>query len=339
MADDLHPRPVVPSSPAKVAVGARIRALRTRHGISLRSLAHQLGISPGALSQIETGKAGLSATRLYQVVKILGTTFEDFFDETSGTAVAHHGAGPTAPRRRPDERSPTTSRPCALPPAPGPRSSSGQAGADRATSPAQHWRVFPPLRLDPVLTAALESFLELGYHGATVRNIARRCGLSVPGLYHYHASKQDMLAAILDITMADLLWRSSAARDEGGDPVQRFALLIECLALFHTYRRDLAFVGASEMRSLAPANRARIVGMRNEQQRMVDAEVEAAVATGQFMTPHPHEAARAVVTMCTALVQWYRFDGPLTPEQMAARYVEFALDLMRHRGPSGSGRT
>ncbi len=332
MTDNLHARPAAPSNPVEASVGARIRALRTQRGISLRSLAQQLGISPSALSQIETGKAGLSARRLYQVVNILGTTFEDLFEDVPRTASDQNGAGS-------DARSKIESQPRALPHAPGPQPSSGQSIPGQVTSASQNWRVFQPLRLDPVLTAALESFLELGYHGATVRDIARRCGLSVPGLYHYHASKQDMLAAILDVTMSDLLWRSRAARDEGGDPVQRFALLIECLALYHTYRRDLAFVGASEMRSLEPANRARITDMRNEQQHMVDAEVEAAVAAGQFMTPHPHEAARAVVTMCTALVQWYRFNGPLTPEEMAARYVEFALDLMRYRGSSGSHRT
>ena len=102
--------------------------------------------------------------------------------------------------------------------------------------------------------------------------------------------------------MEDLLSRSRAAKDEaGGDPVRAFALLVECLVLFHCHRRDLAFIGSSEMRSLEHANRARITALRTAQQRLIDAEVDAAVRSGRFRAAYPRDAARAVVTMCTAV--------------------------------------
>lgn len=198
-----------------------------------------------------------------------------------------------------------------------------------ADSALLDWRSYPPLTLDQPLQAALSAFLEFGYHGATMRSIAQRAGLSVPGVYHYFGSKQDMLVAILDLTMEDLLARSRAARAEGDDVVTRFALLVECLALYHTHRRELGFVGASEMRSLLPAHRRRVAAMRRSQQRMVDEEVEQGVRAGAFATQRPHEAARAVVTMCTALPQWYEPGGEASAEEVAAQYVEFALDLVR----------
>ena len=172
-----------------------------------------------------------------------------------------------------------------------------------------------------------------------MRTIAERAGLSVPGLYHHHDSKQEMLVALLDLTMADLHARTQAALDEAEGPVLRFALVVECLALFHTHRRELGFVGASEMRSLAPAARARVAASRVAEQRVVDAAVEDGVRAGVFAVARPHEAARAVVTLCTALPQWFRHDGPSTAEQVAADYVGFALDLVRcapqHRPGAG----
>ncbi|MDN5931807.1 MAG: TetR/AcrR family transcriptional regulator, partial [Pseudonocardia sp.] len=190
------------------------------------------------------------------------------------------------------------------------------------------WREYGPLDFDPVLRAALDEILAIGYHAATVRGIAARAGLSVSGIYHYYTSKQHMLVTILDLTMADLLVRARAAYEEGHDPVERFCLLVEALVLFHTHRRELGFVGAAEMRSLEPANRARIAELRTVQQRMVDHEVAEAVRLGRFRADHPHEAARAVVTMCTALPTWWRPDGPLSPEQVAAQYVGFARQMM-----------
>jgi AcrR family transcriptional regulator len=204
----------------------------------------------------------------------------------------------------------------------------------KPAEPPADWRTYPPPTLDPVLRAALDLFLDVGYHGASVRDIAARSGLSVSGIYHYHPSKQQMLVRILDAAMADLLARAEQARAEGADPVARFRLLVENLALFHTHRRELGFIGASEMRSLERANRDRIAAMRVRQQRMLDAEVEAAVALGRFDVRRPRQASRAVVTMCTSLVQWYRPDGPMSPEQIALEYVEFALDLVRFRRPA-----
>lgn len=196
-----------------------------------------------------------------------------------------------------------------------------------------NWRLYGDIELDPVLRAALEAFVETGYHGATVRDIARRAGLSVPGIYHHYATKQDMLLTILDLAMEDLLSRSRAAKDEaGGDPVRAFARLVECLVLFHCHRRDLAFIGSSEMRSLEHANRVRITSQRTAQQRLIDAEVDAAVRSGRFGVSFPRDAARAVVTMCTAVPSWYRADHESTPEQVAARYVDFALGIMHYDG-------
>ncbi|HJQ45062.1 MAG TPA: TetR family transcriptional regulator [Amycolatopsis sp.] len=191
------------------------------------------------------------------------------------------------------------------------------------------WREFPPLRLDPPLAGALEAFVELGYHGATIRDIAQRAGLSVPGVYHHWPTKQGLLVALLDLTMDDLLTRARAARAEADGPVQRFTRLVECLALFHTHRRELGFIGASEMRSLDAPDRARIAAARQSVQHMVDDEVLEGCRRGAMTTLLPKEAARAVATMCTALPQWWLPTGPSSPETVAHEYVGFALDVVR----------
>jgi AcrR family transcriptional regulator len=283
--------------PADGSWGAQVRQARVATGTSLRALARRLGVSPATLSQIETGRTGLSVHRLSRIAEALGLTVPQILD----VVVAPPDAGP------PDD---------------------GPAGRPPGPATRVRWREYGPLDFDPVLRAALEEFLAIGYHGATVRGIAARAGLSVSGMYHYYTSKQHMLVTILDLTMTDLLARAHAAHAEGRDPVERFCLLVENLVLYHTHRRELGFVGAAEMRSFEPGNRARIAELRTVVQRMVDREVEDAVREGRFRADHPHEAARAVVTMCTALPTWWRPDGPLAPERVAQQYVGFALELM-----------
>lgn len=287
-------------------LGSRIRAARQASGTTLRGLAATLHVSPATLSQIENGNTGLSVSRLSLIAEALDLTVPQILD----VAVGADPAGVPALVSTPDSRLPGGRDP--------------EAGAQARPD----WREYGPLDFDPVLTAALEEFLDTGYHGATVRGIASRAGLSVPGIYHYYPSKQAILVRILDLTMTDLLVRAESARAEGEDPVQRFGLLVENLALFHTHRKELGFVGATEMRSFEAGNRQKIADMRMVQQRMVDREVTRAVRDGRFRSDRPHEAARAVVTMCTALPTWWRRDGPLSAEQVAEQYVGFALELM-----------
>jgi AcrR family transcriptional regulator/transcriptional regulator with XRE-family HTH domain len=289
-----------PANDQNGQLGARIRAAREARQMSLRRLASEIGISPATVSQIEKGHTAVSVARLSRIAEILETPVSEFI----------------APAPRPGEST-------AGPPA-SPRKETF------VRDPAGDWRVYGPLGFDPVLKAALDAFLAVGYHAATVREIAAAAGVSVSGMYHYYSSKQHLLVSILDHTMADLADRAHAARAEGCDPVERFSLLVENLVLFHTHRRELGFVGVSEMRSLEPANRDRIAAQRTAQQRLIDDEVRQAVGAGRFRTDHPHEAARAVVTMCTALPTWWRPDGPCGPDGIAAQYVRFALDLMAH---------
>jgi AcrR family transcriptional regulator len=188
--------------------------------------------------------------------------------------------------------------------------------------------VFAPLKLDPVLESAISAFVRSGYHGATTRGIADGAGMSVPGIYHHYPSKQHLLVAILDLAMSELLLRVPAAGADGRDGAESYALMVEALALFHTHRRDLGFIGASEMRSLDPANRMRIAGLRTGLQRRMDDAVSRAVEDGTFTNPHAADAARAISTMCTALSQWYKPDGALTPAAIATEYSQFAVDIM-----------
>ncbi|WP_028937657.1 TetR/AcrR family transcriptional regulator [Pseudonocardia spinosispora] len=189
------------------------------------------------------------------------------------------------------------------------------------------WRHFSESHdLDPVLNAAVAAFVTFGYHGTTMREIARRAELSVPGLYHHYPSKQTMLVGVLDAAMTEFRWRMLAADEEGDeDPVLRLELLVTALVLFHCRRQELGIVANNEMRSLEEPNRRRILNARTEMQRLVDGAVLDGSARGVFRTRYPVDASRAVVTMSIAVATWFKPDLPLSPEDVADRYVDYAL--------------
>jgi AcrR family transcriptional regulator len=48
-----------------------------------------------------------------------------------------------------------------------------------------------------ILHAALEIFAAEGYRGTSLRKVAAKCNLSLPGLMHYFDSKEDLLTQVL----------------------------------------------------------------------------------------------------------------------------------------------
>jgi transcriptional regulator with XRE-family HTH domain len=90
-------------------VGRRLRSRREQGGISLRELARRLGISPSAISQIETGKSRPSVSTLYAIVSELGMSLDELFSghgqqEQAGSKGAAEANPKRVPPRKGSER-------------------------------------------------------------------------------------------------------------------------------------------------------------------------------------------------------------------------------------------
>lgn len=60
-------------------VGSRIRSLRERQGLSLRSLSTRCGLSTNAISQIERGENSPTVSSLHQLANALGVSITELF--------------------------------------------------------------------------------------------------------------------------------------------------------------------------------------------------------------------------------------------------------------------
>ncbi|MFG1941481.1 TetR/AcrR family transcriptional regulator [Nonomuraea sp. NPDC048826] len=209
---------------------------------------------------------------------------------------------------------------------------------DEATPARKDWRHYEPIELTPILTHALEAFYEHGFHGTTVRDIARRVGVTVPALYYHHANKEAVLVTLLETATNDVIWRASAAAEESGDePEARLADVIEAVVLHMTHRVRLAALD-SELRYLRPENRRHYAATRKKLERLLTEIIEDGAERGAFTVTVPAETARALLGMCQSIATWYHDGGPLRPEEIAARYVDIALTTVGVRGrPSRGG--
>lgn len=172
-----------------------------------------------------------------------------------------------------------------------------------------------------ILAAASELFAERGYHGASMRDIARSVGLQMASLYHHFGSKQELLVVIMHAVMRDLTSTvADAVAAAGDDPQARLAAAIRAHVRFHAERRPEVIVADSELRSLDAPNRAEVIALRDRHQALFREPIAALGAR------EPGIVSTAIVTMCTDVGLWYRDDGRLDPDAIADAFVGLALE-------------
>lgn len=183
-------------------------------------------------------------------------------------------------------------------------------------------------RLSPILSSALDLFYKVGYHGTSVRDIARRVDLTVPALYYHHKNKEAILYALLDCSISTVIERCKRALAAAGPaPEQRFLDLVECLVLYMASNPKLGAMDA-EIRSLSPQNRRRYGARRRTVEVMLVTAVEDGVRAGEFDVTTPTETARALLGMIQSVAVWFRPSGPMSAQTVARHYLDIAAHVV-----------
>ncbi|WP_026926146.1 TetR/AcrR family transcriptional regulator [Granulicoccus phenolivorans] len=199
------------------------------------------------------------------------------------------------------------------------------------------WRHQVPASLSPILSATLEVLVERGFHGASVREIAQRAGLTVPALYYHHHSKEGLLLELLLQIETPIARYAELAAADGADPVERLSHVTECLVLWMTRQASAAVVDTSESRYLGGPARARYAEVRDRIEIAVRGVVADGVAAGDFTVDDVATTVRAILGMLQSIARWYRTTGPQPPEQIAARYVRLVLRMVGVREVAAPG--
>lgn len=58
-----------------------LRTVRERHGLSVREVAEKVGISPGWLRRLETGKHDAAAVTMFCIIEAMGEPIAGFYKE------------------------------------------------------------------------------------------------------------------------------------------------------------------------------------------------------------------------------------------------------------------
>jgi AcrR family transcriptional regulator len=175
--------------------------------------------------------------------------------------------------------------------------------------------------------AASELFRERGYAATSVRDIANALSIRGPSLYAHVASKEDVLAAIVE-RMAQ---RFETAADHAtadtahAAATERVAALVRAHVRIVTDDPGAASVFVDEWRHLSSPRREEILRRRDAYEARFRTAIAAGTADGTFALVDPAVTATFLLTALNGITGWYRSDGHLAPAQLADAYADLAV--------------
>lgn len=177
-----------------------------------------------------------------------------------------------------------------------------------------------------IVERAAELYAGHGFLGASLSDLAEACNTSKSLIYHYFASKEDILFEVMHSHVSALL--GAAERIVKGEGSARDKLTAVTRAFIALYVGAAARhkVLLNELNNLPPDRRAEVVGL----QRKLIAIVEDLIGEITPSLARPNPLARPAAMLYFGMINWTHTwldpGGRVEPERIAALTVEIFLD-------------
>ncbi len=186
-------------------------------------------------------------------------------------------------------------------------------------------------RVRQIEQAAAELFFRRGYQSTSLRDIAQAVGIRPASLYHHFPSKQDLLFAVLNRTIDDLIDRGEQVLMTELDPVAQLRGLASEFVLYVAERPREGMVGDTEIEHLDDGNRATLLSKRDRYQRILEQVVAAGNLQGCFAVVDVKLTVYAILGMCNHVTIWFRPGGRRVAADVAQEYADLALRMVAHQ--------
>ena len=191
-------------------------------------------------------------------------------------------------------------------------------------------------RHQAIIDTSARVFARSGYHATGIMELCAENDLGKGALYHYIGSKEELLAAIHDRVMDEVMLGADRVAEAGGSPSQQLAMLgDELLDVIHRYP-DHVWVFLHEFPALTGERAEQFRKRRRAYERQVEGVLSAGVASGEFRALDPRLTAMAWLGMHNYTYLWLKAGGRLSARDVAKPFADiFMHGIVR---PAGSRR-
>jgi AcrR family transcriptional regulator len=173
---------------------------------------------------------------------------------------------------------------------------------------------------EELLDAAAELFSQVGYSGATTREIARAVGIRQPTLFHYFSSKRDLFAELLDRTVQPGLEILAELHELQPPPDVSVYVLAYC----DTYNLCAGRYNVPILQLLPDAGRSAFVEFWNKRERLIAGYLDlvaAGQAAGLMRVDDPERTGLVICGTVESVRIWFDRSRQ-QPEEVARAVAE-----------------
>ncbi len=180
-------------------------------------------------------------------------------------------------------------------------------------------------RRQAIIDTSAPVFARHGYHATGIMELCAANDLGKGALYHYIGSKEELLAAIHDRVMDEVMLGADRVADAGGSPSERLAMLgHELLDVIHRYP-DHVWVFLHEFPALPGERAEQFRKRRRRYEQRVEAVLQAGVESGEFRDLEPRLTAMAWLGMHNYTYLWLKAGGRLSARDVAKPFAEIFM--------------
>jgi AcrR family transcriptional regulator len=188
-----------------------------------------------------------------------------------------------------------------------------------------------------IIDTSAPVFARHGYHATGIMELCAANELGKGALYHYIGSKEELLAAIHDRVMDEVMIGADRVAAKGGSPSEQMTMLgDELLDVIHRYP-DHVWVFLHEFPALTGDRAAQFRERRREYERRVEAVLQAGVDSGEVRHVDPRLTAMAWLGMHNYTYLWLKPGGELSARDVAQPFAQiFMQGISNPHGGSGA---
>lgn len=181
-----------------------------------------------------------------------------------------------------------------------------------------------------ILDAACLLFIDKGFGGTNINDIADAVGVTRTALYYYFPSKESMLEALTEevTEKASRIARSVSGRDELPADEALRQLILQHAGLILSHPLHFRVVERSEGSLPEPHRKAAQAGRRSVLGHFVGV-IERGISAGLFRRGDARVAAFSIIGMCNWCAWWFDADGDVPAETVAATLADYGLRMVR----------
>lgn len=180
-------------------------------------------------------------------------------------------------------------------------------------------------RREEVILVATVAFAEMGYQGASLREIADRCGLGQGHLYYYYRNKQDLLVEILQGLQSryDRLIEDTLV-DPRPTKVRLESLLSDHVAIL-CENHLAARVSYENIRFLTPDYREGLMANRRAYEEGLCALIDGVRDDIDVVDLPSHLLSKVLLGIVNWPYQWFRPGGTTDPDALSRQLAGRAM--------------